>query len=68
MRKFLLRPPKNPKIPSMLSLVCMILYNPKWTLILEDKFPLSGNAKRSKASKEKKGFMQEDGIITSETS
>jgi hypothetical protein len=32
----------------------MGLYNPKWDLILEDKFPLSGNIKHSKAKKRKK--------------
>jgi hypothetical protein len=48
----------------------MGLYNLKWALILEDKFPLSGNPKRFKARKKKKnGFMQgEDEIIISETS
>jgi hypothetical protein len=47
----------------------MELYNPKWALILEDKFTLSGNAKRFKVRKGKKGFMQgEDEIITSGTS
>jgi hypothetical protein len=35
-------------------------------LILEDKFPLSANAKCSRVKKGKKGVMQrEDGIITS---
>jgi hypothetical protein len=52
-----------------LGLVWIWLYNPTWSLILEDKFPLSGNVKRSKVRKGKKGFMQgEDEIITSETS
>jgi hypothetical protein len=47
----------------------MEFYNPKWALILEDKFPFSGNAKHFKVRKRKKGFMQgEDEIITSETS
>jgi hypothetical protein len=32
----------------------MGLYNLKWALILEDKFPLSGNPKRFKARKRKK--------------
>jgi hypothetical protein len=32
----------------------MGLYNPKWALILEDKFSLSGNAKRSNPRKERK--------------
>jgi hypothetical protein len=57
-----------PKISSILGLVWMRLYNPKWTLILEDKFSLSSNAKHSKVRNGKKGFMQgEDEIITSET-
>jgi hypothetical protein len=57
-----------PKISSILGLVWMRLYNPKWTLILEDKFSLSSNTKHSKVRKEKKGFKQEDEIITSESS
>jgi hypothetical protein len=39
------RPPKNLKIPSILGLVWIRLYNSKWALILEDRFPLSGNEK-----------------------
>jgi hypothetical protein len=38
----------------------MGLYNPKWTLILEDKFPLSGNAKRFKKIKEKKASCKDN--------